>query len=107
MDATHDQPSPRPEDITNYIFPEYTRIRLAAAIPTLHYLAFAPQIGDWDDANFDAYTDLYQYWRIVRPPGQHPRLEPISEAEGTAVRGRIVSMDRESLLNFNINTFLA
>lgn len=103
---TEDQASP--EDIFDRLLPDPIRIQLVTAMPTLHYLTIGG--GEyWDDLEFADFSHHYQYWRVIRSTeaGVQPRLELLSRDNGVAVRERIVAMDREALLNFDINAFSA
>lgn len=76
------------------------RKQLIRMIPALHYLALPTG---------EETLTAYDWWRIIRSnqSGVEPRVQQLSGDEGTDVKERLWNMDRESLLHFDIISFIS
>lgn len=82
------------------LFTLYVRQEFALRIPTLHYLVVSTWI--WGE------KQIYRWWRIIRSetPSEEPQLERRVK-EPLEIKRRMWNMDRDSLLHFDINKFVA
>lgn len=91
-----------PEQSRDYILPSHVARTIASKIPTLHYVALSRTTVLHNDRN------KCRWWRVFRSEkaGEGPSLEKVPNLEGANIQERFWSMDRQSLLNFDIDTFL-